>query len=1088
MVEFFLKRPIFAAVASLVIVILGLIAIPLLPIAQYPQITPPVVTVTAFYLGASPQSVESAVTIPIENAINGVEGLRYISSTSSQGTSTVTATFDLGTNLDIAATDVQNAVQSSSGTLPNEVKQAGITVSKNNGSFVMAIALQSTGAHDATFLSNYAELNIVNDLKRVPGVSSVQIFGQRRYAMRVWLNPRSLQAYGLAATDVTSALQEQNVNVAAGSIGAAPESNNQPYTYTVNAVGRLTDPAQFRNIIIRATPNGGFVRLGDVARIELGAEDYNSFIRYDGNQNVVGLGVQQLPSANALDVARGVKAKLDDLSKSFPGDVNYKVAFDTTLFVQESIKEVMITLLLSITLVVLVIYLFLQSGRSTLIPALTIPISLIGAFFIMKLFGFTINTITLFGLTLASGLVVDDAIVVIENIARYMTEHKMHGIEGARAAMAEIQSAIVASSLVLFSVFVPVGFFPGVTGLLYKQFALTIAASILISLFAALTLAPVLSSLLLYDKPEATRGFFGWFNRAYGGFKARYRSLLPALMKFRWAALVAFIIALLFTGFLFKTTPTGFIPTEDQGFFLTIVQAPEGTSLASERKSAIKAENIILANPGVSDVFDVGGFSFTGAAPNKGIMFVQLKPWDERKDFATSVVGILYAGPKAVVPQFGQQIPEAFVMAFPAPAIFGIDTFGYSFELEDRGNVGLPTLTDIANRYIALGNQPGTMLSGVNTQFRNNAPQLQLAVDRNKVKAVGATLSDVFSTMQINLGSLYVNDFNYLNRSYHVYVQADEPYRSRVSDLQSLYVRSSSGGLIPIAGLTTNSLQSSAPNITHYNLFRNIEINGAPAAGYGSGQAIESMQNLAKKINPPGVSYEWSGLTLDQIQSGSLAALIFGLGIVFVYLVLAAQYESFVDPFIVILAVPAALLGALLFMNYRIALGHVMQTPGMPLPLVIIAALAQGDGALTQDAYAQVGYVMLIGLASKSAILIVEFANQQIRAGADVVTAAMRAAQTRLRPILMTSIAFVIAMLPLVVASGAGSAARHSLGTVVFGGMLISTFLNLMITPVLYVIIKGFELRGRDGKPTNGKSSGSDGVTGVSEEPVPALP
>jgi HAE1 family hydrophobic/amphiphilic exporter-1 len=1083
MTRFFLSRPIFAIVCSAVIIILGLVAIPGLPISQYPQITPPVVTVTATYIGASPESVESAVTIPLENAINGVEGLRYISSTSSQGTSTVTATFNLGTNLDIAATDVQNAVQTAMGQLPAAVTQTGISVNKNNGSFVMAIAFESdTSKYDNLFLSNYAELNVVNDLKRVPGVSSVLIFGQRRYAMRVWLNPKTLQAQGLAASDVVNALEEQNVTVAAGSVGGAPEASNQPYTYAVNAVGRLSDPQQFKNIILRTDPNGGFTKLGDVARVELGAEDYSSFIRFDGNENVVGLGVQQLPSANALDVAKGVRAKLDQLSESFPPGVHYKVAFDTTLFVRESIKEVVITLLLSIALVVLVIYLFLQSGRATIIPAVTIPISLIGTFFVMTLFGFTINTITLFGLTLAAGLVVDDAIVVIENIARYMTEHKKGGVEGAKLAMDEIQSAVVASSLVLFSVFTPVAFFPGTTGLLYKQFALTIAASITISLFAALTLAPVLSSMFLRDKPEATRGFFGWFNRQFTRFKNWYRRTLPFLLSHKWTVAACFGGALLLTYVLFKATPTGFIPQEDQGYFLTIVQAPEGSSLAFEHSVSVKAEDIIRANPYVADVFDIGGFSFTGAAPNKGIMFIQLKPWDQRTSFDSSVIGILYASQHAVVPQFSSNIPEAAVIAFPPPAIFGLDTFGFSFELEDRGNVGLSELTKIANRYIAIGNAPQSILSQVNTQFRNNSPQLQVDVDRNKVKAVGASLTDVFNTMQIDLGSLYVNDFNYLNRSYRVYVQADTPYRDRVSSLQNIFVRSATGGMTPVSGFVDSNLTTSAPNITHYNLFRNIEINGSVKPGYGSGQRITEMQKLAKQLNPAGVGYEWSGLTLDEIAAGSQTIIIFALGLIFVYLVLSAQYESFVDPLIVILAVPAALLGALLFMNFRIELGQAIQS-GIPLPLIILFALIGADGSLSQDAYAQVGYVMLIGLASKSAILIVEFANQQLRAGADVVTAALRAAQTRLRPILMTSIAFVIAMLPLVYASGAGSAARHSLGTVVFGGMLISTFLNLAITPVLYIIIKTLEGYGPKGK--NGKLR--DGLATVSEEsPAPS--
>jgi len=1078
--SFFLKRPIFAAVCSLTILIAGLIAIPTLPVAQYPAIAPPVVTVTATYIGASPQAVEASVTTPLEQAINGVEGIRYISSQSTQGTSTITVTFDLGRNLDIAAADVQNVVQSALGQLPAVVQQTGITVSKNSGSFVMALGLQSnSNQYDTEFLSNYAELNIVNDLKRVPGVSDVLIFGERRYAMRVWLNPVALSAQGLAVTDVLNAVSEQNVQVAAGSIGAAPESPNQPYTMTVNAVGQLADPKQFANIIVRADPNGGFTKLGDVARVELGAEDYSSFVRFDGNNNVVGLGVIQLPTANALSVAKAVRARLDQLQKSFPPGVHYSVAFDSTTFVEASMKEVVVTLFVAIILVILVIYLFLQDSAATLIPSAVIPVSLVGAFFVMAMFGFTINTITLFGLTLATGLVVDDAIVVIENIARYGQEHKIRGIEGAGAAMREVQSAVVASSLVLLAVFVPVSFFPGTTGQVYKQFALTIAASITISLFVALTLTPTLSAMLLKHSPDATRGFFGWFNRMFGNFKALYARVLPGLFRARWFVLVLFAVALVWTGMLFESTPTGFIPQEDQGFFIVLVQAPEGTSLAGERRIAVKAENIIRNQPGVADVFDVGGFSFSGSGPNRGVMFVLLKPWDERLryGFSQSIVGILY-GPSGVQGKFSSQIPEAQIFGFNPPAINGVGNFGgFTFELEDRGNIGFPALMQTVYGYEGLGNQPGGPTSQVFTQFRDDAPQVQINVDRNKAKSIGVSLNDVFNTLETELGSDYVNNFTYLNRAYRVYVQADAPYRSRVSDLQNLFVRSSSGGIVPLSGLVNVQQVKGPPTITHYNLYRSIEIDGNAAPGYGTGQAIQRMQQIAKQVDPPGVGYEWSGLSLEEIQAGSEAALIFLLGLVFVYLVLCAQYESFIDPLIVILAVPAALLGALVFINFRLFLGH------LPMPFAIIGYITRlANGSLSQDAYAQVGYVMLIGLASKSAILIVEFANQQLKAGATIVEAAFRAAQTRLRPILMTSIAFVIAIFPLVVATGAGSGARQALGTAIFGGMLISTFLNLVITPVLYVVIKGFELRGRDRLET--KRLSTDGHAAQSPQTV----
>ena len=1031
MTQFFLRRPIFAAVCSLIVLIAGLIAIPTLPIAQYPQIAPPVVTVNATYIGANAQAVESAVTTPLEQAINGVEGLRYITSTSSNnGTSTITCTFNLGTNLDIAATDVQNAVQSASGQLPAEVQQTGVTVTKNSGTFIMALALKSNNPQfNQLFLSNYAELNVVNALKRVKGVSNVIIFGQRRYAMRIWVNPQELEARGLAISDVLNSLQEQNVEVAAGSIGGAPEPKNQPFTITVHAEGRLSTPQQFRNIIVRAEPGGGYTRLGDVARVELGAEDYSSSIAFDGNQNVVGLGIQQLPTANALQAADGVRKELAVLSRSFPAGVSYDVAFDVTQFVKESIREVILTLLFSILLVVLVIFLFLQNPRSTLIPAVTLPISLVGTFAVMKVFGFTINTITLFGLTLATGLVVDDAIVVIENIARFIQEKQMGGTEGAAAAMREVQGAVVASSLVLLAVFVPVAFFPGTTGQLYRQFALTIAASIAISLFASLTLTPVMSALMLTGETESRFPFFVWFNRGLASFRNWYRGVLPKLFRRRVFVGLLFVAALVATVLLYRTTPTAFIPNEDQGFFIVTIQLPEGSSLSQEQAVAAKVERILDAQPEILHDFDVSGFSFTGSGPNVGIAFIGLKPWSQRKGAQHSLDAVLQ---RVQMQFFG--IPQAQIFAFNPPAIQGVGNFGgFQFELEDAGNVGLPTLMKTAYGYMALGNR-NPNLSQVFTTFRIDAPEYQVHVDREKAKSIGVSLTDVFDTMQTDLGSFYVNNFDYLNRSYRVYVQAQDPYRNSLNSLQYLYVRSQDGGMVPLSGLGTPTMTKSAPVITHYNLFRSIELNGQTPPGKGSGQSIAAMEQLAAQLDPPGVSYEWSGLTLDEIEGGSLSALIFFIGIIFVFLVLAAQYESFVDPLIVLLAVPVAILGALAFLGAR----------GLP-----------------SDAYAQVGFVMLIGLASKSAILIVEFANQQLRAGADIVTAAARAAQTRLRPILMTSIAFIVAVTPLVFASGAGSAARHSLGTVVFGGMIVSTILNLAITPVLYVIIKSWSHRRR---------------------------
>ena len=1088
MTKAFLSRPVLATVASIIILISGLVVIPALPISQYPQIAPPVVTVTATYTGASPQAVEAQVTTPLEQAVNTVQGLRYLSSTSAQGVSTITCTFNLGVNLDIAAADVQNAVQSSLGLLPSTVQQLGIQVAKNSGAFVMGIALTSTDKTlDTLTMSNYAQINITNNLTRVPGVSQVIIFGQRQYAMRIWLNPVKLQQEGLDATDVVSALQEQNAAIAAGSIGAPPAPKNQPYTFTVNALTQLSDPAQFANIILRANPNGGYVRLADVARIELGAQSYTTDLSFDGSSKVVGLGVLQYPSANALDVSRRVIAEMQQLAPQFPTGMHWTVAFDVTTYVNESIKEVLLTLLLSIALVIGVIFLFLQHPKSTLIPAATIPVSLIGTFFVMQLFGFTINTITLFGLTLATGLVVDDAIVVIENIARHMemNKGKQSGVASAAEAMREIQSAVVASSLVLLAVFVPVGFLPGTTGQIYKQFALTIAASITISLFMALTLAPVLSARLLSGEYESRLSFFRAFNSGFSRFRDWYGRLLPMMFRRRWPVAIGFAFALLFTLFLVGKTPQGFLPDEDLGYFIILVQAPEGTSLEGERAVAKKAAAIIRAQPEIQHLFDVGGFSFSGSAPNRGIMFALFTPWGDRKSPSWCQLIFLFAHPPACTPHnafaveqrlnyaFYSQIPEAQIFAFNPPAINGVGNFGgFQFELEDRGNVGLPTMMNTAYGMMGAAAKDPRLMN-VFTQYRINSPQIESDIDRNKAKSIGVSLNDIFTTMEVDLGSLYVNNFTFLNRSWQVDVQADAPYRNSVASLGNLYVHSSSapgtsvipstiaspepgsgasattstgGVMTPLSSLMSIKQVLGPPIITHYNLYRNIELSGGNAPGVSTGTAIQAMQQIAQRVMPKGVSYEWTGLQLDQIAAGPLTIEIFILALVFVFLVLSAQYESYIDPLIVLLAVPTALLGALLFINLR----H------LPLPFLF-------DPTLSQDVYAQVGYVMLIGLASKSAILIVEFANQQLREGATIVQAAMRAAQTRLRPILMTSIAFVIAVIPLVFASGAGEAARHSLGTVVFGGMLMSTILNLGITPVLYVIIKSLEPRG--GRP-----------------------
>ena len=1070
MVDFFLRRPIFASVFSLVILLLGLISIPTLPIAQFPNIAPPTVSVVAVYQGASAEAVESSVTTPLEEAINGVQGLRYIQSSSgSDGTAQITATFNLDRDLDQAANDVQNAVNLAQGRLPNEVKQIGVTVSKNSGTFVAALGVTSTDPRwDQAYLTNYLESNVVNDLKRIGGVSDVRVFGERKFAMRLWVDPKRLADQGLVAGDVVTALQSQNVQVAAGAIGAPPTNGHQPYEYSVLATGRLHDTTQFANIVLKTNPDGGFVKVRDVGRVVLGAENYSGSLWFNGREGV-GLGILQLQSGNALAVSQQVRATMDRLALKFPAGVSYKVAFDTSEFVRESIKEVVITLLVAIGLVVLVIFLFLQDWRTTLIPALTIPVSLIGTFFLMKMLGFSINTLTLFGLTLATGLVVDDAIVVIENIARFIQEKGMPPMEGAREAMSEITGAVLASSLVLLAVFVPVAFFPGTTGQLYKQFALTIACSITISLFCALTLTPVLSSLLLGRSERKQSSFFRPVNAVIGGMRGGYHRALPWVMRRRWFALVVFAALLVMTGWIYKTTPTAFIPDEDQGFAIATVQLPEGGSIDRTHEIQREIEQILHQQPEISDVFDVAGFSFTGSGSNKATMFMRLKPWGERpgKDHVLSaVVGrVNYR----LFSDFKTRHPDAFAAVFQPPSIPGLGfQAGFAYELEDRASQGIPALEGASKMLIYPAYAPGSPLANVYTTFRTDKPTILTDVNRDKASSLGVSLPSIFNTMQVYLGSVYVNDFDLNGKSYRVYVQADTPYRSRVADLSSIYVRSGTplfvnGQLvntapIPLTELVDVKEIKAPPTITHFNLYRSIEITGSPAAGHGSGEALATMDRFAANL-PPGFATEWSGISREQIEGGAQAAIIFGLGIVFVFLVLSAQYESFADPLIILLAVPLALLGALGGLWVR----HTFS-----------------------DVFAQVGYVMLIGLASKNAILIVEFSNQLREQGVDTVTAVVRAAETRLRPILMTSIAFVLGVTPLVFATGAGSGARNSLGTAVFGGMILSTILNLFITPVLYVFIAGIEDKLGFGR--GGHTAGPNGTTIGTPAATPAQP
>jgi len=1027
-VDFFIRRPVFASVCSMFLVLAGAICIPTLPVAQFPQLAPPQITVLSNYTGASAQAVETAVTTPLEQAINGVEGMRYLQSTSgNDGTSQIVATFNLSRNLDVAAVDIQNRVASAQGRLPNEVKTTGVSIAKNSSAFVLAAGMYAEhGEYDSLFISNYADVYLKDALKRVAGVGDVIIFGERKYSMRLWLDPERLAARKLTAEDVVSALQEQNVQVPAGQLGQQPAPEGQSFQMSVRVVGRLTEPAEFENVILKASPDGTIVRLKDVGRAELGAESYGSNLRFNG-VDAIGIGVLQLPTANALAVDKAVRAELDRLAKSFPPGLKFQIAFDPTTAVAESIREVLITLLEAIALVILVIFLFLQDWRVTLIPAITIPVSLIGTFIFVKLLGFSINTLTLFGLTLATGLVVDDAIVVIENIERHIHERKLGAPAAASSAMREVAGAVIATSIVLVAVFVPVAFFPGTTGILYKQFALTIAFAVALSAFNALTLSPALAARLLGHEREHRTGFFARINRVIAATTERYRRSLGGLIRRRGLVLAFFAAALALTVLVYKRVPGGFVPDEDQGYFIVAVQAPEGASLQYTAGISAKASAVLAKEPEVLGVFAVTGFSFSGTAPNKAILFAPMKPLSQRKGSKHSVASVIA---RVGGPLFG--IPGAIVIPFPPPPIAGVGNFGgFAFEVQDQAGGSVQALSAATQNLVGEGNRD-PKLRGLFTSFTSNDPQFVVTIDRDKAKSLGVSVSQITAALQVYMGSVYVNDFDFNNRAYRVTIQADRRFRSQPRDIRQYDVRSATGKMVPLESLVTIA-ESAAPQvISHYNLFRSAEINGSPAPGYSSGQALVEMEALARRVLPPGIGFSWSGLSPEELESGGKSFLLFGLGILFVYLTLSAQYESFVLPFIILLAVPLAILGALSAVALR---------------------------GLQNDVYCQIGLVMLIGLSSKNAILIVEFAEQLRSGGKSIAEAAMEAARIRLRPILMTSFAFILGVLPLVFASGAGRASRHSIGTTVLGGMIFATTLNLLFIPVLYVVVEGFRER-----------------------------
>jgi HAE1 family hydrophobic/amphiphilic exporter-1 len=1047
-VDFFIHRPVFATVCALMIILGGAICIPTLPVAMYPTLAPPVVAVTATYVGADSETVEKAVTIPLEEAINGVEGMRYISSSSTNsGTSEIDITFQTGYNLDIAAVDVQNRVASVEGRLPGEVVSSGINIVKATNNFVFGAGFYTLdGRYSSEYISNYLDVYVKDALKRVPGVGDVMIFGERKYAMRVWLDPVRLAARNLTASDVVSALEEQNVEVPAGQLGQPPSDSKQAFQIPVRVVGRLSSPEEFDNVIVKNSPNG-LVQLKDVGHAEVGAEDYSTLLEY-GGRSAMGVGVEQLSNANAVDVDRKARAALAQLAKNFPPGLQYAIAFDFTTAVSESIRDVLVTLAEAIVIVIAVIFLFLLDWRATIIPAVTIPVSLIGTFAFIRIFDFSINSLTLFGITLATGLVVDDAIVVIENVQRHLHMEHSNAREATSRAMREVTSAVIATSLVLIAVFVPVSFFPGTTGILYRQFSLTIAFSIAISAFNALTLSPALSALFLRGEEARPQqldflhiavvsrafaafihgadNFVGWLGRTYA-------RVIHVALQLRYLLLLVFFAGLGATVWVYQSVPTGFIPQEDQGYFMVLVQAPPGSSLAYTTALEERAGGIIAQNPAVGGrMFTLVGFSFAGSAANAGMMFVMTSPpSDHHGKWPTTAEVLKDVAPKLQMLMF---VPNGgLVEAFEPPAVQGVGSFGgFQFMLQDQGGNTLSDLDRVAHQLVA-ASATHKELTQLFTTFSANDPQELVTIDREKAKTMGVSLTQISTTLNVFMGSEYINDFDYNNRTYRVFVQADKPFRMNAGDLHSYYVRSDSGQMIPLDNLVTVAESAGPPVIAHYNLFRAVEIDGSPAPGYSSGQALAGMDKLATDNMMQGMTYQWTGLTLDELESSGKALLIFGLGILVVYLTLSAQYESFALPFIILLAVPMAVLGALGLVSLR---------------------------GYANDVYCQIGLVMLIGLAAKNSILIVEFAEQLRRKGRSIAEAAIEAGELRLRPILMTSFAFILGVLPLVFATGAGSLGRRSVGTTIVGGMLLSTVLNLVFIPVLYVILSRLLRRG----------------------------
>ncbi|MBO9154828.1 efflux RND transporter permease subunit [Chitinophaga sp. GCM10012297] len=1025
----FIERKNTTIVIAIILVIVGLICMVNLPVAQLPDIAPPTVSVTANYIGANSTTVEETVTTPIENQVNGTPGAMYLQSVSANdGSMSITVTFEIGTNPDISTLDVQNRVSLALPSVPDDVRRVGVTTKKRSNDMLMVLALNSpNGTHDKSFLENYLNIYLKPEIARINGIGDVTAFAND-YSMRIWLDPDKMANLNISTTDVARAIQEQNTQAPAGIIGAPPANRNQAFEYTVKVKGRLLTADEFGDIIVATNPQtGSLVRLKDVSRQQLGSFSYAIDVRADGKPGT-GMAIYLSPGANALDVAERVEKRMTELAKTFPPDVNWLIPFETVSFVKISINEVVQTFLEALALVVLVVYIFLQSWRATLVPVLVIPVSLIGTFIFFTLLGFSINTLTLFGFVLAIGIVVDDAIVVVEAVQHHIDVNGMTPLEATYRAMHEVQAPVIAIGLILAAVFVPVAFIPGVSGKLYQQFALTIAFSVILSAFLALTLTPALCAIMLRPSQlnEKSRGLNALhyrFNKWFGRFTERYTHGVRRAIK--QTAFVLVLLGILFGAafFLFKKVPTTFVPQEDMGAMFLALELPDAAASVRTREVAERVNKILSEDPAVAHYMGVAGINFVAGAnkPNSATWFVNLKPWDERYETGQNMSTVI-----GRIQGKLSQITEATVLALPSPTLRGMGTSsGFSYVLEQRSGNDIAEFNRVLREVLMAANQRPEIAQAY-AFFSSTTPEYNVEVDRDRCKQLGVAVNDVFSALQTFLGGLYVNDFTRFGRSFRVVLQADTAYRTNINQLQSYYVRNLNGDMVPLSSLIKYKLGAGAPVINHFNLYRSVEISGTSKPGYSSGDAIKAMEEVSAKVLPANFSYDWSNISRQEIEAGNKSMLIFMLSILFVFLLLTALYESWSVPFSVLLAVPVALFGS------------------------ILALWLTGQA---NSVYSQIGLITLIGLSAKNAILIVEFCKERVDKGMPLIQATLEAVALRFRPILMTSFAFILGVLPLVFAHGAGAASRVNIGFTVVGGMLAATLLAIFSVPVLYVLI-----------------------------------